>query len=44
LFDEYASNIGIEVIHKIRKGQFDTSEIRLKEPQAEEVWQTVLAA
>lgn len=28
---------GIELIHKIRKGQFDTSEIRLKESGAEEV-------
>ncbi len=35
---------GIELIHKIRKGQFDTSEIRLKESGAEEVWQAVLAA
>jgi hypothetical protein len=35
---------GIELIHKIRKGQFDTSEIRLKEWRAEEVWQAVLAA
>jgi IS6 family transposase len=35
---------GIELAHKIRKGQFDTSKIRLKELRAEEVWQVVLAA
>ncbi len=35
---------GIELIHKIRKGQFDTSELRLRELGAEEIWQAVLAA
>ena len=35
---------GIELIHKMRKGQFDASEIRLKESGGEEVWQAVLAA
>jgi transposase-like protein len=35
---------GIESVHKLRKGQFDTSEIRLKESRAEEVWQAVLSA
>ena len=35
---------GIELIHKMRKGQFDASEIRLKESGEEEVWQAVLAA
>ena len=34
---------GIELIHKIRKGQFDTSEMNLKERRAEEVWEAVLA-
>jgi len=35
---------GIELIHKIRKGQFDISELKLREWRAEEVWQAVLAA
>ena len=34
----------IKLIHKIRKGQFNNSEIRLKESGAEEVWQAVLEA
>jgi transposase-like protein len=34
----------IELIHKIRKEQFDTSELSLKESRAQEVWQTILAA
>ena len=35
---------GIALIHKIRKGQFDTSELRLKESRAQEVWRAILAA
>jgi hypothetical protein len=35
---------GIELIHKIRKGQFDISELRLRELGADEIWQAVLAA
>ena len=35
---------GIELIHKIRKGQFGISELRLRELGAEEIWQAVLAA
>ncbi len=33
---------GIELVHK--KGQFDISELRLRELGAEEIWQAVLAA
>ena len=35
---------GIELSHKIKKGQFDTSELRLKGARAQELWQAVLAA
>jgi transposase-like protein len=35
---------GIELIHKIRKEQFDTSELSLKESRAQEAWQAILAA
>ena len=35
---------GIELEHKIKKGQFDTSELRLEGARAQEVWQAVLAA
>jgi transposase-like protein len=35
---------GIELAHKIRKGQFDTSELRLEEARAQEIWEAVLAA
>jgi len=35
---------GIELIHKIKKGQFDISELRLRKLGAEEIWQAVLAA
>jgi transposase-like protein len=35
---------GIELAHKIKKGQFDISEIRLRESGAEGIWQAVLAA
>ena len=30
---------GIELAHKIKKGQFDTSELRLEEAKADELWQ-----
>jgi transposase-like protein len=35
---------GIELTHKIRKGQFDTSELMMGEVRAQELWQAVLAA
>jgi transposase-like protein len=35
---------GIELIHKIRKGQFDTTEMKLDGARAEELWQAVVAA
>ena len=35
---------GIELWHKIKKGQFDTSELRVEEVRAGELWQAVLAA
>lgn len=36
--------IGIELSHKIRKGQFGTSKLSLEKARAEELWQAVLAA
>jgi transposase-like protein len=35
---------GIELAHKIKKGQFNTSELRLEGARAQELWQAVLAA
>jgi transposase-like protein len=35
---------GIELSQKIKKGQFDTSELRIEEVRAGELWQSVLAA
>ncbi len=35
---------GIELISKIRKRQFDISELRLEGARAQKVWQAVLAA
>jgi transposase-like protein len=35
---------GTELIHRIRKGQFNTSEIDVKECRTYELWQSVLAA
>jgi transposase-like protein len=35
---------GIELIHRIRKEQFNTSDIDLKERRTHELWQSVLAA
>jgi hypothetical protein len=32
---------GIELAHKVRKGQFDTPELSLDRAQAQELWQTV---
>jgi transposase-like protein len=44
-FENAAVSIsGIEVAHKIKKGQFDTSELRVEEVRAGELWQAVLAA
>ena len=34
---------GIELAQKIKKGQFDTSELRLEGARVEELWQAVLA-
>jgi hypothetical protein len=35
---------GIELAQKIKKGQYDISELRLEEWRADELWQAVLAA
>ena len=35
---------GVELAHKIKKGQFDTSGLRLEGVRAQELWQAVLAA
>ncbi len=35
---------GIELAHKIKKGQFDTTEVKLGGTRAEELWQAVVAA
>jgi hypothetical protein len=35
---------GIELAHKIKKGQFDTSEFRLEGARTQELWQGVVAA
>ena len=35
---------GIELAHKIKKGQFDTSSLTLSEERAPQVWEAVLAA
>jgi transposase-like protein len=35
---------GIELAHKIKKGQFDTSELKREGARAQEVWQGILAA
>jgi transposase-like protein len=44
-FENAAVSIsGIEVAHKIKKGQFDTSELRVEEVRSGELWQAVLAA
>ncbi|MGA9774142.1 MAG: IS6 family transposase [Blastocatellia bacterium] len=34
---------GIELANKIRKGQFDTSELRLEKARVQEIWEAVLA-
>ncbi len=45
LFENAAVTIsGIELAHKIKKRQFDTSELRLEGARAQELWQAVLAA
>jgi transposase-like protein len=44
-FENAAVSIsGIEVAHKIKKGQFDTSELRVEEVRSGQLWQAVLAA
>jgi IS6 family transposase len=35
---------GIELAHKIKKGEFDTSELELEGARAQELWQGILAA
>jgi hypothetical protein len=35
---------GIELARRIKKGQFDTTEMKLKGARAEELWKAVLAA
>lgn len=35
---------GIESAHNIKKGQFDTSRLRLEGARAQEIWQAILAA
>jgi len=35
---------GIELVHKIRKGQCDTSELRPEESRPQEIWQAIQAA
>jgi hypothetical protein len=35
---------GIELAHKIKKGQFDTSRLRQEDSRAQKLWQAVLAA
>jgi len=34
---------GIELAHKIRKGQFDTSKLSSEKARARELWQAVMA-
>ncbi len=35
---------GVELMHRIRKGQFNFSRLRLKDTSSPAVWNTVLAA
>jgi len=35
---------GIELAQKIKKGQFDTTEMKLEGARAEELWQAILTA
>ena len=35
---------GIELAQKIKKGQFDTSDLRLEGARVQELWQAILAA
>jgi hypothetical protein len=35
---------GIELMHRIRKGQFNLGKLRIKDNTAPEVWNAVLAA
>jgi hypothetical protein len=38
------TNAGIELMHRIRKGQFKLGMLRIKEKTAPEIWNAVLAA
>jgi hypothetical protein len=35
---------GIELIHRVRKGQFELGMLRIKDNRAPEIWNAVLAA
>ena len=35
---------GIELVHKIKKGQFDTTSLALSKERAPQVWEAVMAA
>jgi hypothetical protein len=35
---------GIELVHRIRKGQFELGKLRVKDETAPEIWTAVLAA
>jgi transposase-like protein len=35
---------GIELAHKIRKGQFDATEMKLEGARAKELWKAIVAA
>jgi len=35
---------GIEMMHRIRKGQFDLAKLRIKDTTAPAVWKAVLSA
>jgi hypothetical protein len=35
---------GIELMHRIRKGQFNLGRLRIKDSRAPEIWNAVLAA
>jgi hypothetical protein len=44
-FENAASTIGgVELIHRIRKGQFALGRLRLSRKAAPEIWDAVLAA
>jgi len=44
-FENAAATIsGIELVHKIKKGQFDTSSLALSKERAPQIWEAVMAA